>query len=305
MKNFWVILSVVIVIVILLMSSVLYQVRETETVIVTRLGKPVRPITEPGLRFKWFPPIEKVHRFDSRSRLLEYDQITETSTAGGEPILVTSYLIWRIEQPETFLESLKNVDSANESLKSQLQNAQNSVIGKHYFNEFVNTNPDSIRFDQIESEISDAIRQEALDKYGIKVCSVGIKRLKLPAENTEKVFSRMKADRERKTKAIIASGAQKANTIRSEAEAKQKEILAIAETQAQEIRGTGDAEAAKYYRMLEADPELAMFLRDIEALKTILAERSTIILGPETEPVQLLNKLPDIKPTQKSSQAGN
>lgn len=305
MKNFWLMVCMALVVVVIVASAVMFQVRETETVIVTRLGKPVRPITEPGLQFKWFPPIEKVHRFDSRSQLLEYDQITQTSTAGGEPILITSYLVWRIERPETFLESLRTVESAKETLKSQLQNAQNSVIGRHYFNEFVNTNPDLIRFEKIEGEIADAIRQESLDKYGIEICSVGIKRLKLPAENTEKVFNRMKADRERKTKAIIASGTEKAKTIRSDALAKQKEILAIAEMQAQKIRGTGEGEAAKYYRMLEADPEFAMFLRDIEALKKILAERSTIILGPETQPIQLLNKLPDIKPEQQPSQAGN
>ena len=71
MKNFWTILSVVVVVVILLLSSVFYQVRETETVIVTRFGDPVRPETDPGLRIKWPKPIEVVHRFDSRPRLID------------------------------------------------------------------------------------------------------------------------------------------------------------------------------------------------------------------------------------------
>ena len=75
MKNFWAILSVVIVIIVLLLSSVLYQVRATETVIVTRFGDPVRPVDKPGLELKWPKPIEVVHRFDSRSRL--FDNIPE------------------------------------------------------------------------------------------------------------------------------------------------------------------------------------------------------------------------------------
>jgi hypothetical protein len=50
--------------------------------------------------------------------------------------------------------------------------------------------------------------------------------------------------------------------------------------------------------MLEADPELAMFLRDLEALRTILKERSTIVLGTDTEPMQLLKGIPDMKKTE-------
>ena len=56
---------------------------------------------------------------------------------------------------------------------------------------------------------------------------------------------------------------------------------------------------AKHLKMLEADPELAMFLRDVDALKKILEEKSTIILGADTGPVKLLRGLPDIKPKQE------
>jgi len=68
------------------------------------------------------------------------------------------------------------------------------------------------------------------------------------------------------------------------------------EAQAKAIRGEGDAEAAKYYKLLEADPEFAMFLRNLEALGKILKEKSTIVLGAESEPIKLLKGIPDIKP---------
>jgi len=108
----------------------------------------------------------------------------------------------------------------------------------------------------------------------------------------------MKADRKRKTDNILAAGTSEAEKIRSDALAKQKELLAVAEAQAKAIRGAGDAEAAAYYKMLEADPELAMFLRDLEALRTILKERSTIVLGTDTEPMQLLKGIPEMKKTE-------
>ena len=101
----------------------------------------------------------------------------------------------------------------------------------------------------------------------------------------------------------MAAGNSEAEGIRSDALAKQKELLAVAESQAKAIRGAGDAEAAKYYQMLEADPQLAMFLRDVEALRKILKERSTIVLGVETEPIQLLKGLPDLEPAKETTES--
>jgi len=304
MKNFWTILSVVIVIVILLLSSVLYQVRATETVIIKRFGKVVRTVDEPGLRVKFPAPIDVVIRYDSRSRLFDAIPEEQTATEGGETIIVKSYAVWAIAEPEKFLTSVKDVKSAEDSLGSLLRNAQNSVIGNHYFSDFVNTNPDKIQFEQIEDEIASAIRDKAMKEYGIAIKTVGIKQLKVHKDATPDVFDRMRAERNRKKEAILAEGEAEAKRIRTDAEAKQKELLAVAAAQAQLIRGAGDAEAAKYYEMLKEDPELAMFLRNLAALKKILAEKTTIVLGVETEPIDLLKGIPDIEPEKSSSKAG-
>lgn len=302
MKNVWVIISVMVVMIILLLSSVMYQVRATESAIVVRFGKQVRSETEPGLKFKLPKPIEVVHRFDSRSRLFDNTPEEETTTAGGEPIIVKTYVVWSIADAGKFLISVKDVHNAEYTLGTLLRNAQNSVIGRHYFSEFVNMDPEKIQFDEIQAEIADAIGDKALHEYGVAIKVVGIKQINVPKEVTEKVFARMKSDRNRKTENILAEGNAEAEHIRSDALAKQKELLAVAETQAQAIRGAGDAEAAKYYKMLDADPELAMFLRDIEALKKILKERSTIVLGVETEPIGLLKDMPDLRPKEQTNE---
>ena len=59
MKNFWVFLSVVAVVLVLVSFMVVFQVRETETVTVTRFGQPIRRIIEPGLYVKFPPPIDR------------------------------------------------------------------------------------------------------------------------------------------------------------------------------------------------------------------------------------------------------
>ncbi len=302
MKNFWVLLSVVLVVLVLTVFMVVFQVRETETVIVTRFGEPVRSVMRPGPYMKWPQPIERVHRFDSRSRL--YDGVLEeTNTAGNEPIIVNSYVVWRIANPAQYLVSVQDLRSAEDKLRSLLRNTQNSVIGRYYFSDLVNTDPERIKFGQIEAEMRDDIADHALREYGMDIQRVGIRRLMISEQVTEDVFERMRADRRRRTESILAAGSSEAEAIRSDADAMKQELLAVAESQAMAIRGRGDAEAAAYYQMLEADPELAMFLRDIEALRRILKERSTIVLGVETEPIHLLRSLPKLEPKASGDDA--
>ena len=306
MKNFWIVILLLLVITVLGFVFTSFQVRQTENALVTRFGKPARPITEPGLYFKLPAPIERVYKFDSRDRLYEPEEgyLEETTTAGGEPIIVSSYLVWRISDPLKFLVSVRDTKGATENLNSLLRNAQNAVIGRHYFSELVNTDPQKIQFEKIESEMKETMSVLAIEKYGIEIREAGIRRLMVSEKVTEKVFERMRADRERKTKSILAAGSAEADRIRSDAQAKEKELLAIADAQAEAIRGAGDAEAARYYKMLEADPQLAVFLRDLEALKKILKERSTIILGTDSEPMHLLKKIPDLQQKQSVEQAG-
>ncbi len=298
MKNIWGIISIIVVVAILGLSMCSFQVRQTETALVTRFGQPVRTITNPGFQFRLPIGIEKVYKFDSRLQLLE-GILEETTTAGSEPIIINSYIVWRIAEPKKFLERVRDTEGARTNLQSLLRNAQNSVVGRHGFSDFVNTDVDKVKLAVIENEIQAEIVSIAKESYGIEVASVGIKRLMISEKVSEKVFSRMKSDRNRQTENILAAGNSEANKIKSDAAAKQKELLAIAEAQAKSIRGAGDAEAASYYKMLDADPELAMFLRDLEALQTILKSRSTIVFGTENEPMQLLKGIPQMKTEPK------
>jgi membrane protease subunit HflC len=109
----------------------------------------------------------------------------------------------------------------------------------------------------------------------------------------------MRAERNRRTEATIAQGNAEATRIKTDADYKKTELLAAAQARAKAIRAQGDAKAAKYYKMLEAHPELAMFLRSIETLKEVLKERATIVLPADTEPFKLLKELPDLEPGRK------
>ncbi|MBN2594303.1 MAG: protease modulator HflC, partial [Sedimentisphaerales bacterium] len=301
MKNIAIAIFVALIIVTLGLYLISFQVRETESCLKTTFGKATieDEITEPGWYFKWPFPIQQVHRFDSRMRTYEVES-EETTTAGGDPIIVSTYVVWKISRPLEFFNATKTVKRAqDEILHSRIRNAQNNVIGRHYFSEFVNNDPSKIAFEAIQNEMLTTLQQDVTDtKCGIEIAALGIKQLKVSEEVSKAVFERMKAERTRIEKEITSGGEGEAVKIRTDAESKRDELIAAAEARATAIRGKGDAEAAKHYERLEADPELAMLLRDIESLQKMLEDKTTFVTPTDMRPFELLKGLPELKPAE-------
>jgi membrane protease subunit HflC len=295
MKNVTITIFIVLLFIVLALVFTMFQVRETESALVLTFGKATRQITEPGLYFKWPPPIESVQKFDSRARGL-VAELGETPTKGAVPIIVNTFIVWRIAEPLAFFNAVGTISDAESKLLSQISDAQNKVIGRHEFSEFVNSDPAKIKFDDIEKEMLAEIQKAVRSDYGIEIKALGIRQLKISEDVSKAVFERMKAERNRRTEGTIAEGSAASKKIVTEALSMQTELLAAAEARAKAIRAQGDAEAAQYYKLLEQDPQLAMFLRDIDALKKILEQRSTIVISADTEPFKLLRQMPDLKP---------
>ncbi len=295
MKNIVVTIFIVLIVAVMVLYFISFQVREIESALVTTFGKPTRPITEPGWYFKWPVPIERVYKFDSRMRVFEAD-LGETTTKGAVPIIVNTFIVWKIAEPLVFFNAVGTIKEAENKLLSQLSDTQNKVIGRHYFAEFVNSDPSKIQFEDIQNEMLADLKQPVRADYGIEIKTLGIKQLKISEDVSKDVFERMRAERNRRTEATIAEGNAEAVRIKTDADSKKTELLAAAEARAKAIRAEGDAEAAKYYKLLEEDPDFAIFLRNIEALKKYLEKRSTIVFSADTEPFELLKQMPDIKP---------
>ena len=295
MKNISITIFIVLVIVVLGLYFISFQVREIESCLVTTFGDPSREITKPGWYFRWPAPIQRIEKFDSRMRVLEAP-IGETTTKAAVPIIVNTFIVWKIAEPLKFFNAVGTVGEAESKLRSQINDTQNKIVGQHYFSEFVNSDPAKIKFKEIQKEMEADLKQAVRDDYGIEIKTLGIKQLKISEDVSEDVFKRMRAERNRKTEATIAEGNAQATKIKTDADSKKTELLAAAEARAKSIRGQGDAEAAKYYKMLDADPELAMFLRNIEAFRKISEKRATFVLPADSEPFKLLTEIPELKP---------
>lgn len=301
MKNVTITVFIVLIVVVMGLYLFSFQVRETEAALVTTFGKATRPITEPDWYFKWPAPIQRVHKFDSRMTVFEAD-LGETTTKGAVPIIVNTYVVWKIAEPLSFFNAVGTIKEAKSKLYGYISDTQNRVIGRHAFGEFVNSDPSKIAIEQIEEEMLADLKPAVRDAYGIEIKTIGIKQLKLSADVSKSVFERMKAERNRKTEETITQGNAEATKVKSDADSKSRILLAAAEARAKAIRGQGDADAAKYYQMLEEEPELAIFLRNIEALEEMFKEGTTIVISGDSEPFVLLKKIPDFESGEQTKE---
>ncbi|MBM3835144.1 MAG: protease modulator HflC [Verrucomicrobia bacterium] len=265
-----------------------FQVRETEVAVVTTFGKPTRPISEPGLKWKWPRPIQKVTKFDKRIYNFE-GRFEQTLTKDNYPLLVMLYVGWTISDPQGFFNSFpggqtKDVEPA---LSGLIESGKNEVIGKHPFSHFVSINENELKFAEVEQEVLKAIQPVAKSKYGIDIKFVGIKKMGLPESVTEKVFNRMQAERQREVDRIKAEGESRAMDIKSAADRDRDRMLATAGAKAMAIRGEADKEATKAYATMDQNPELAVFLLKLRALEETLKDKSTLIFDERTIPYDL------------------
>ncbi|QQE10286.1 protease modulator HflC [Planctomycetota bacterium] len=234
---------------------------------------------EPGLYFRLPWPISNVQTYSKKIQLIE-DVKQEVKTSDGHAVILQMYLAWEIEDPYAFFRSVNDVTKASDRLKSMMSSFT-GIISTYSFDQLVNLDRDEIKLTEIENKCASDLRAQlaSIDPaYGIKVDKVGIRRLVLPEEISAKVFERMRTTRERLAQTARAEGNATAETIRKEAESVQKQILAFAERRASAIRDEGDREAANYYNEFAKDPEFAIFLRKVQALKEMLPKNTQFIL---------------------------
>jgi modulator of FtsH protease HflC len=270
----------------------LFQVRISEVAVVTTFGKPSsHSITNAGLYAKWPWPIQKVHKLDKRIQNFE-SKFDQAQLPDGYNLLVAVYAGWRISDPAAFFPKFAggSVTEAERALQEIIRDAQSAVIGKHPFNHFISVNEQELKFTEIENEMLARVRGRLqTNNYGIDVAFLGIKKLGLPESVTSEVFQRMSAERQVLVSQIESEGNTRATTIRAEADRKAANLVSDAEALALRIRGEAEAKAAEAYRTMNQEPELASFLLRLTGLENFLREKTTLILGQDTPPLDLLS----------------
>lgn len=265
-----------------------FQVASNESAVLTRFGSPTRTLTDPGLYFKWPWPVDTVHRFDRR--IAFYDtRLSEALTQDKRNVILPVFLAWRVEDPLKFLQALGTPAAVPAKLDSLATSARNALLGRYDFQELVSTDAAKLKLGELEQRLAETIRPQALSAFGLAIEQVGVKRIALPEANTLYVFERMKAERGQYAAKFRAEGRREAEELRAKTDAERTVLLAEAQKFAEETRGKAEADAARIYAEAHAqDPKFYTFLRELETLRKVTRENTTLILDTDTAPFNQL-----------------
>jgi membrane protease subunit HflC len=270
--------------------------------VVTRFGRIVRVVEEPGLGLKL--PFDRVQRFDKRLLYLSTRPV-EYITADRKNVSVATLATWRIANPTRFLATLATGDDAEQRLTEAIVGEVGAVLGRHAFSSLIAPNSSESRFETIVGEVRTGVRALVSPAYGIELVDLGLRELALPQQNRQSVFERMKAERARITMQLRSDGRAESRRIIAEADRQKVRILAEANEQADRLDGEGEAEAMRIYTR-EFGEDLAFFklIRTLEAYDRILDDKTTLFLPAESELLQMLkpnaSAAPDVNPPSKA-----
>lgn len=296
-------------------SGVFYTVNQMEQVIITQFGKPVGdPITEPGLHVKT-PFIQTVNTLDKR--FMEWDGApVAIPTRDKTYIIVDTFARWRISDPKTYFVRLHDERSAQSRLEDILGSETRNSIARHDLIEIVRTDKDRkpeqdktlntgpttsigvlppIEFgrQRIEEEIKTAAIQK-LAEFGIEVLDFRIKRVNYNPEVLERIYERMKNERQQISQEFRSEGEGESARIAGLRESKLNEIQSGAYKAVQEIKGEADAKATQIYaQAYTQNPQAAEFYAFVKTLDTyrkIFAKDSTLVLSTDSDIFGLLKR---------------
>jgi modulator of FtsH protease HflC len=310
-------LIMLVVLVVLIAGGTFYQVDETEQVVVTQFGEPVRgPITTPGLKLK-VPFIQTVRRFDKR--ILEWDGLPgQIPTLDKRFIVLDTTARWRITDPLRFLQSVGDERSAQTRLDDLINSAARDVVSGHLLIQAVRTFTRELSAEALDeggpieepravsgagkpdtavpptaqdvapeerlgrdkmTELMVKRAQQNLPNLGIELVDVRIKTINYVREVEQQVYKRMISERQRIAARFRSEGDGSSAKIRGEKERELDRLRSEAYRQAQEIIGKADAEAARIYaESYNQDPEFYAFYQTLEAYKQTLQKNSSLLV---------------------------
>ncbi len=287
--KFKTILLIALIIVLLIgVGSGLYVVEENEYACVVRFQKIIQTADSAGLYFK-IPYLDSIKTFPKAIMLYDISP-SEVLTADKQNLTVDSYVLWQIEDPLLFYQTLGSTSVAEQRLDALTYNALKNVMGTLAQKDIINEDDAAKRNDIYESIAYNVSRLS--QNYGIRVVDVKIKRLDLPEANEQAVYARMISERNQIAEKYMADGEYEASIIRNDVDKQVNIMISNAQANAAKLEAEGEQE---YMRRLaeayntEDKQSFYSFTRALDALQQSLnGTEKTIILGKDSALAQIL-----------------
>jgi len=295
-------------------STCLFIVDETETAIVLQFGNPKKVHTDAGLKVKLPFPFQEVRYYDKRILNIDpepervnlssngssplFNRIaipapqasdtadnpnvtTDTVIAdvnGGAPMLVDTFARYRITDALLFLERLGTESSARQRIESIMNSATRDILGKITLGDLL-----SEKRSEIMAQIRDRVNKE-MKPRGIEIVDIRIVRADLTKQLRESTVNRMITERREQATKTRSTGQERALEIKSTADKERVVLIAEAQRDSQILRGEGDRDAIRIYaEAFNKDAEFYSFTRSMEAYRATMANPETkLILSPDS-----------------------
>ena len=297
-------------IVLILIANTFFIVSETEQVIITQFGQPIREaIQSAGLNIK-VPFIQKLHYFDRR--ILEWDgESSQIPTLDKKFILVDTFIRWKIHDPLLFYQTNRNMSFGYSRLDDIIDGVTRDIITQNELFEIVRSTNRALEYGSdfdLESldiefaeikvgreKIADSIYETAfpvLQGYGIEVIDVKIKRINYIDSVKKQVYDRMISERKKIAERYRSAGQGRAAEIMGRLQKDLQEIESEAYREAQSIIGRADAEAIQIYaNAYNRDPDFYGFMRTLEAYQKTITEKNTLILSTDSDLLKYMKRM--------------
>ncbi|CAN7390425.1 protease modulator HflC [Bosea sp. LjRoot90] len=254
-----------------------FVVRQTDSAIVLRFGAVRTVTTTPGLYLKLPAPFEQVVFLDNR--ILDLDLPAQEIIASDQKrLVIDAFTRYRISDPLRFYQAVNNIPRANSQLASVVNGNVRSVLADATFTSMVRNDRS-----RLMNRIRDDVNREAA-RFGMTVVDVRLRRVDLPAANSQAVFQRMQTERQREAAEARALGGQQSQEIRAKAERDAIIIVAEAQRKSDEIRGQGEGERNRIFAEgFGKDTEFFAFYRSMQAYEVSLKSGDTrMLLTPDS-----------------------
>lgn len=281
MKKFGKIVLIVLLIVVIVGSSGCFVVTEQdEYTIVRQFGKVVGIRDEAGVSFK-LPFLQDTQTLPKN--VLLYDlPVSDVITKDKKTMVADSFVLWRIENPQKFIQTLNSsVSNAESRLSTLVYNSMKNTISGMNQTEVI-----SGRDGELAAAIKDGVH--GLEQYGIELIAVETKRLDLPDDNKAAVYQRMISERNNIAAQYTAEGESEAQMIRSETDKEVDIMISQAKAQAEILEAEGEAEYMKILSDAYSDADKAdfyNFVRSLDAAKASLTNNDNVLILGEDSPL--------------------
>lgn len=277
-----------VVLAVILLSGSLYTVAENEYACVVRFSQIIDTQLEPGLHIK-VPFLDSIRYFTKATQLYDIPP-SEVLTSDKQNMTVDCYILWSIDNPKLFYQTLGTKSVAEDRLNNLTYNELKTVMGTLAQADIINMDDGSER-NKIYEGIATNVNTQA-EKYGITVEDVKIKRFDLPESNLTAVYSRMISERNQMAEKYTADGNYEASIIRNDVDKQVNILVSNAEAEAAKLEAEGEQE---YMRLLaeaydsREKKEFYEFTLALDALKASLTgNEKTVILDGSSELAKIL-----------------